>query len=239
MSHSNGEGTFHGMKGGENGTGTKKSRAYPPVRRNLWYPKVARLSPRPRVRSITLHAEARAGAVLLWVSCAVWLAVLRVRESVRVWLKGAMGHRKWLGGLERDDVLWVREVEVLCMADGSWGALEVELSRGCSLGGGEGGVGLLIRDDCHIIGRKPSTLLTEQTIPPSGFQPGEDLNDVVSAEGEGGVVIGLVVEECAAEKGGEELFLLRLLLGGVGTKRHGLCSRVEDFSGHCETRRLA
>ena len=147
-----------------------------------------------------------------------------------------MGRRKWLGGLH-GNVLCVGEVKALCVGDGGRGVLELELSRGCSLGGGEGCVGLLIRDDGHIIGRKPSTLLTKQTVPPARFQPGEDLDDVVSTEREGRVVIGLVVKEGAAEKGREELLLL--LLGGLGSKRHGLCSRVEDFSGHGETRRLA
>ena len=66
-----------------------------------------------------------------------------------------------------DDVLCLCEAEVLCMTKGGLCVLELELSRSRSFGGGESGVSLLIRDDCHIIGGKPSPLLTEQTIPPS------------------------------------------------------------------------
>ena len=97
----------------------------------------------------------------------------------------------------------------------------------------------MIRDNGHIIGRKPSALLTEQTVPPSRSRPSENLDDVVSMEGKGGVVIGLIVEEGTTEKGGEKLFLLRLSLGGVGTKGRGLRSRVGDSSGHYQTRCLA
>ena len=83
-----------------------------------------------------------------------------------VWLKVAMGHHTLLVPFLRSDhVLWVGEV--VCVAEGRLSVLKLKLGRGRSFGGGEGGVGLLIRDDCHIIGGKPSALLTEQPVPPS------------------------------------------------------------------------
>ena len=157
---------------------------------------------------------------------------------MRVRLKGDVGHHmRLVPFLRGDDVLCVREPEVV--GETGLGVLELDLSHDRSLCGGEGSVGLLIRDDGHIIGWKPSALLTEQTIPPPRFEPSENLDDVVFVEGKGGVVIGLIVEEGAAEKGREELFLLRLLLGRVGAKRHDLCSRTGDFGSHCQSQRLA
>lgn len=68
--------------------------------------------------------------------------------------------------LRGDDVLCVRGAKVVRVTEGCLCVLELELSCGCSFGGSESGVSFLIRDDCHIIGGKPSPLLTEQTIPP-------------------------------------------------------------------------
>ena len=151
-----------------------------------------------------------------------------------------MGHGKLLVPILRgDDALGVCWAEVVCVTESCLCVLKLELSGSCSFCSCESGVGLLIRDDRHIVGGKPSPLLTEQTIPPPGFQPGENLDNVVSAKREGGVIIGLIVEEGTTEKGREELFLFRLLLSGVGGKRHGLCPRVEDFSGHSQTQCLA
>jgi len=71
---------------------------------------------------------------------------------MRMRLKSAMERPVALVPLLRGgDVLWGRESEVGRMTDGSLGILELELSYGCSFGGGEGGVGLLIRDDGHIV----------------------------------------------------------------------------------------
>jgi hypothetical protein len=156
-------------KGRESGTGTRENGTHPPVRGDLWYPKVARLCPRPRVGSIPLRTGTCGGTPLLRVGdvICIRLAVLRVRECMGMWLQGAVGPRMLLVPLLCDDVLWVRELEIVCVTDGCLGILELELSRGHSVCGGEGGVGLLIRDDGHIIGGKPSALLTEQTVPPS------------------------------------------------------------------------
>lgn len=81
-----------------------------------------------------------------------------------MWLESAVGLVPFLRG---DGVLWVRGAEVVRVSGGGLGILEVQLGRDCSLSCCEGGVGLLIRDDGHIIGRKPSAFLTEQTVPPS------------------------------------------------------------------------
>ena len=149
----------------------KENSTHPPVRRNLWYPKVARPGPRLGIQSISLQANTCGGAVMLRIGdvVRVRLGILRVWKRVGVWLECVMG--SWMGLLvpllRRGDVLWVRESGVLCMADGGLDILGLELGSGCSFGGGEGSVGLLIRDDGHIIGREPSTLLTEQTIPPA------------------------------------------------------------------------
>ena len=62
--------------------------------------------------------------------------------------------------LSGDDVLWAREPGVVGEADGGLDILELKLSS-------FGSVSFLIRDGSNITGRKPSTLLTEQTIPPS------------------------------------------------------------------------
>jgi hypothetical protein len=78
-----------------------------------------------------------------------------------------MGRRMRVVPFLSGDVLWVREREIVRVVDCSLGILELELSRGHGFGSSEGGEGLLIRDDNHIIGRKPSTLPTEQTVPPS------------------------------------------------------------------------
>ena len=118
---------------------------------------------------------------------------------MRVWLGGDMGHHMGLVPFLRgDDVLCVRESEVMGVVDRGLSVLELELS--CGLSSSEGSVGLLIRNDGHIIGREPSTLLTKQTIPPPRVQSGENLDDVVFVERERGVVIGLIVKEGAAEK---------------------------------------
>jgi hypothetical protein len=68
--------------------------------------------------------------------------------------------------LRGGNVLLVGESEAVCVTEGCLSILELELSCSCSFGGGEGGVGFLIRDDGHIIGGKPSALLTKKTTPP-------------------------------------------------------------------------